>query len=146
MSLNPDQHRAVATTVRLLEERLAAIEDLLVRSEVGILYRRDRAHLGREREARIALTISELRAAIRSVAEAFNLPRQEQDPVRKILGLLAISWESVGEIDARRLAGYGSVDPGLRKTLNPTIERLMELISKVEQAVGGPADQPATSS
>ena len=73
MSLNPDQHRALATTLRLLEERLAAIEDLLARSEVGILYRRDRAHLGRERQARIALTISELRAAIRSAAEAFSL-------------------------------------------------------------------------
>jgi hypothetical protein len=146
VTLNPDQQRAVASALRLLEERLVIIEGVMERPDSGILYRRDRASFGRERQARIEATVAELRATVRAVAEAFDLPREEQDPVRKIIGLLAISWESVGQIDVRRLAGYGAVDPGLRKTLNPMIERLMELISKLEETVGTPGDRPAKSS
>ena len=79
----------------------------------------------------------ELRAAIASVAETHGLPAEERDSGREIAGLLRISWESLAEIDSRRLGAYGRVDPGLRASLDPTLERMMALVVAIEEIAVG---------
>lgn len=128
MSLNPNQQRAVAISLRLLEERLAEIEDLVNRGAEGVLYRRPAAPLDRQQRARLDELIGEIRGSIAELAETLHLTREEQDPVGRIVALLNISWENLGEIDTRRLRAYGTVDPALRGTLDPAARRLADLV------------------
>jgi hypothetical protein len=134
MSLNRDQERTVAVRLRMLEEALAEIRDLMDADEEGILYRRDRPRFTDEQRAAVLALVAELRAAIRAVAETFHLPREDQDARQHMLGLLAIAWESLCEIDSRRLAAYGEVDPALAVTLDPAIGRLIELVVALQRS------------
>ncbi|MGA2512619.1 MAG: hypothetical protein ABSG37_03270 [Candidatus Limnocylindrales bacterium] len=146
MSLNVNQERAVSVALRSLEERLARVEGLLDRDEEGLLYRRRRPVWAREERARAEAILADLRSTIASISRAFNLAPEERDSAREIAGLMTISWESLAEVGSRRLRAYGRVDPALRDTLDPALERLIELVSALEDlALGddGPASGPA---
>lgn len=137
MSLNPNQERAVSVALRLLEERLARVEELLHRDEQGLLYRRLRPSWAREERARADAIVADLRSTIASASRAFNLVPEERDSGREIAGLMRISWENLAEVGSRRLRAYGHVDPALRDTLDPALERLMELVSALEDVALG---------
>ena len=144
MSLNQSQQRAVAVALRQLEERLSRIEDIIGRSESGVLFSRPRPRWSSEEAELAAAMLARLRAAIASVAETYGLPAEERDPGREIAGLMRVSWESLAEIDSRRLRSYGRVDPGLRTSLDPTLEQMMAVVAAIEElAVGhGVEDDP----
>ena len=119
MSLNESQQRAVAVALRQLEERLGRIEDIIERDESGALFHRSRPKWSREETERVGA-------------------------IREIAGVLRVAWESLAEVDNRRLRSYGRVDPGLRGTLDPALERMMALVSAMEEiAVGVGAEDDA---
>lgn len=126
MSLNPNQKRAVSVTLFLLEERLAEVEQVMSQRSEGILYRRIPRFTQRQQEA-IKRLLQVMRAEIAELAERFQFDREEQDPVGRIRGLMAISWESLEESTSRRLKAYGDVDPQLKETLDPGIQKLSRL-------------------
>jgi hypothetical protein len=136
-SLNADQRRAVVVALRQLEERLGRVEDIIGRDESGALFHRSRPRLSSDERERAGAILAELRAAIASVAETHGLPAEERDPGREIAGLLRVSWESLAEIDSRRLGAYGRVDPGLRGSLDPALERMMSLVVEIEEIANG---------
>ena len=137
MSLNQNQERAVAIRLRLLEERLAIIGRLMDQDERGRLYRRDRAPFSAEQRARMEALMVEIRAEIAHVADTFGLASEEQDAARRIIGLLGITWEGLGDVRAGRLRGLGDVDPELQVLLNPSVERLMQLVLALQETATG---------
>jgi hypothetical protein len=133
--LNQSQERALAITLRLLEERIGTIRDLMDREDGGVLYLRPRPAFAPGEAARIDRLIAGIREVISSVAEAFVLPREERDPRGMIVALLAMSWQSIGEVDARGMHAYGDTDPRLSEVLDPHVRRLMDLVLELEAAV-----------
>jgi hypothetical protein len=133
MGLNPNQERVVAVTLRLLEERLAEIQNLMDVDEHGILYDRI-ARFSPEQRREMQALIKELRMGIAEVAGNFRLPRENQDPARIMMGLLSVTWESLGDIRAHRLVAYGEVDPRLKETLDPSVQKLTKLVLALEAA------------
>ena len=79
----------------------------------------------------------EIRAEIAHVADTFGLASEEQDAARRIIGLLGITWEGLGDVRAGRLRGLGDVDPELQVLLNPSVERLMRLVLALQEAATG---------
>lgn len=134
MPLNESQARAVAITLRILEERLAMIDRILTSEDVGVLYRRPRPNFSAEQRERIDALIGTMRAEIASLAMGYGLAAEEQEPLRMIGGTLAITWQSLGEIQGRRLRAYGHLDPDVHATLDPAVERLMRLVHELEDA------------
>lgn len=133
MSLNRNQERAVAIRLRLLEERLAIIGRLMDEEERGRLYHRDRAPFSAEQRARMEALMVEIRAEIVDVADTFGLASEEQDAARRIIGLLGITWEGLGDVRTGRLRGFGDVNPELQVLLNPSVERLMQLVLALQK-------------
>lgn len=129
--LNESQARSITVTLRLLEERLVEIERLLTVNEHGILYSRVATFTPRRQEEMRQL-IGELRAGIKTVTETFELKHEPQDPARRIVGLLAITWESIEEMYARRLRAHGEVDPDVQDALDPWVEKLTRLVLELE--------------
>jgi hypothetical protein len=137
--LNENQKRSVTITLRLFEERLAEIERLLTISERGILYERI-AHFSPAQQQSIRRLIDEARAAIQEMAREFGLERESQDPVRRIVGLLSVTWESLEELYAKPLRAYGYVDPRLPGAIDPWAEKLTQLALAIQAAARAPAN------
>jgi len=135
--LNESQKRSVQVTLQLLEERLAEIEHELTVAERGILYERVARFSPRQVE-RIRALIAELRQVICEMAEQFQLEREIQSPARRILGLMAITWESLEELHSKRLTAYGAVDPQLPAVIDPWADRLTRLVREVEAVAAQP--------
>jgi hypothetical protein len=142
MTLNPNQERAVGVALRLLEERLARIEEVAGSDESGVLYRRVRPGWTDAERARFDAIAAELRATIASISETFHLAREDQDSAAEIAGLMRVTWENLAGIQARHLRAYGRVDPSLRDTLDPSIERLLALVSALEGIALGDRASP----
>ncbi len=139
MTLNRSQARAVEVALRLLEERLSTIQGILDRGDRGVLYDRPRLSLAAERRAHVDGLLAEVNAAIASISDSLQLERNQRDPAREVLGLLNVSWEGLAEIGSRRLRAYGRVDSSLLETLDPALDRIMQLLSTLEEAVGDAA-------
>lgn len=127
MGLNANQKRAVTVTLRLLEERLADIERVIAADERGILYERVASFTPAQR-ARMNELIGALREQIRQVAEEFQLPREQHSAARYVVGTVSLLWESVEEIRSRKLKSYGEVEPQLKQTLDPMLQRIIRLL------------------
>jgi len=133
MGLNENQRRTVTSTLRLLEERLTDIERVAQNDEVGILYAR-RAQFTASQKKRMRELIAAMRAEIQHAAAQFDLPSDEVNSVRYILGILGLSWESLEDARPRKLGAYGDVDPELNETLDPILARLIDLLFALEDA------------
>jgi hypothetical protein len=138
MALNPNQVRAVTVTLRLLEERLADVERVIAADERGILYERVASFTPAQR-AQMNESIRALREQIRRAAEEFHLPRETQSAARYVVGTVSLLWESVEEIRARKLKSYGEVDPQLKQTLDPILQRIVRLLFDLMDAARGEA-------
>jgi hypothetical protein len=145
MSLNPNQFRSVTITLRLLEERLADIERVIAQDEQGILYQRV-AQFTPQQRAQMNEIIRAMREQIRRAAEEFQLPGEEQNAARYIVGTLSLSWESLEEIRSRKLKGYGAVDPALRDTLDPILKQLIRLLFSLTDVARGRTPTGSTNS
>ena len=133
--LNDSQRRALSITLRLLEERVTTIRDLLDREESGALYGRPRPRFSGEQTDQVEASLDQIDDEIRRAARIFGLPTEERDTRGTIVALLAMSWQNLGEIDARGMRAYGETDPGLGGVLDPIIRRLMDLVVGLEATV-----------
>jgi hypothetical protein len=136
MGLNENQERAVGVTLRLLEERLKRIEQVIDADEEGILYRRVARISPAEREKMRALLMA-MREQIRRAAEQFHLRKEEQNAAREIVGTLSLAWESLEDARPRKLGAYGAVDPALKDTLDPILQQLIRLLFELEDVARG---------
>lgn len=136
MSLNVNQRRTVAVTLRHLEETLVNIERVIHRSEQGILYRRVASFTPHQREQIDAL-IRAMRVEIRQAAIQFDLPIEEQNATRYVMGTLVLMWEMLEDARPRKLASYGAVDSALEETLDPILQRLIELSFQITDIARG---------
>ena len=121
--------------MRLLEERLSAIGDMLDRDDGGTMYRRARPGMTPEQAGSIAALLAEIRRRIDDVAATFRLSSEDRDAKATIVALLAMSWQNLGEIDSRGMRAYGEVDPALPGLLDPMVQRLMDLVRALEDVV-----------
>jgi hypothetical protein len=133
--LNDSQRRALSITLRLLEERVTTIRDLLNCEESGALYRRPRPQFSGEQTGQVEASLDQIDDEIRRAALIFGLPTEERDTRGTIAALLAMSWQNLGEIDSRGMRAYGETDPGLEGELDPMIRRLMDLVVGLEATV-----------
>lgn len=138
MSLNENQKRTVATTLRMLEEQLAEAERVMERDERGILYRRVAQFTPQQRAVMSAL-IAQMRAEIQRAARQFDLPTQEWNAGQEIAGSLVLAWESLEEIRSHKLKNYGKVNPALKDSLDPIVQRLIKLVLELEDTARGKA-------
>jgi len=132
----------VAVRLRHLEEVLATIERLIDSEDSGVLYRRVKPAFGREQRSQMEALIVAIRGAVGAVADELHLSRDEQRSRQRIIGLLATAWQSLGEVDARHLAGYGAVDPELTRVIDPALERIAGLVLALQRVAAEPPSEP----
>ncbi|MCX7919229.1 MAG: hypothetical protein N3A72_06410 [bacterium] len=128
MSLNENQKRSVRVTLLLLEKSLDEIDRLLrEKGHVGILYRIHQT-IPEEQSKIIGKAVRQIREEIKMVKDTFHLEVAQEDIRNKLRGILGIDWENLEDIKSDKLRGYGKVEPILRNTLDPHIDRIIRLI------------------
>lgn len=135
--LNPYQKNALRISLVLVEKGVFELDHVLSRgNHYGILFE-IQDDLAEEAKAGIRQLIHEIREILREMKERFQLDLEIDKNSRAIFGKAPLLWEIVTGTDARRLRGYGEIDPGLQDLLDPSIERLSHLLLRMHQFVAG---------
>jgi len=134
MTLNSGQRTALEIELRLLEDDLRFIRDMIRKPPESGLLTRYRP-VDPVRGAKIEKYVDKMAAEISVLVEAFRLQPQTEDVGRIIRAHMASAWSELHDTRVSKLKRYGPVDPGLEKTLEPHILRLIQCTRRVEALV-----------
>ncbi len=135
--LNKDQKRGLSIALRIVEENMRDIEQMLNReSYTGILY--DMRHsISSEIKEEIFKRVFLVRDKIRVISNGFTLEKEYREVISDILGKLFSSWEIIENVKAKKLKRYGSVSEGLDRILDPHLNTITDLIMQIERLILG---------
>ena len=140
MPLNEYQRSSLQVSLKLLEKMLMEIEVLLNPETEGTLYRRI-LDIHTDRRSQILAISQDARREIAELATIFDLKREEMPVHQIIVANLSRVWADLEDTRPTTLARYGDVDPALKDTLDPRIDRLIKLVLAMEAlAEQGPHD------
>jgi len=137
--LNSYQRSSVTNTLRWLEKALAAIEEVLAADQQGTLYRMV-TRLSPEQRRLTHELVDSLRREIAAVVAKFALRAEEEDGRQFIVAQLASAWEGLEEAKSTKLVRYGLVDSSLKESLDPCIDRFIELVVALEHVVASASE------
>lgn len=131
--LNKDQKRGLTIAIRLVEEKMQNIGHIL-NSEIhkGILYDTN-CNIAPEIKEDMLKRVSLVKDRIKILSNLFALEKEYREGVRQIFGILSSGCEIVENVKSKRLKGYGDVQSGLDKVLDPQLNRIADLILEMEQ-------------
>lgn len=136
--LNPYQKNALRIGLVLVEKGMFELDHLLARGDHhGILFG-VKDDLAEETKAGIRQLIHDILDTLREMKEQFHLDLEIDKKSRAIFGKVPLLWEIVTDTDARRLRGYGEIDPSLKDLLDPSIERLSHLLLRMQSLLADP--------
>jgi hypothetical protein len=136
MALNDSQKRALEVQLRNLEQVLYRVgHRIRERPEEGLLthYIPVPETVRRRFEALIEQMHEELAVLIRQ----FELQPKAVDSRSYINATMALTWSSLNEVLSSKLKRYGEVDPALSESLDPCLNRLIDLALQVAKVARG---------
>ena len=132
--LNQSQRTSLSIALRHLETAIESIDQLLDGDRRGILkHTTTDLPIGRREAARRMLTA--MRDEIQVLTAEFDLEVEEQNGRRIAVALLAHSWEGLEDARVEKLRRYGAVDATLKDSLDPHIERLINLVLSLQEFI-----------
>jgi hypothetical protein len=132
MALSPSQKRALVVQLRNLEQVLYSVgHRIRERPQEGLLthYIPVPETIRRRFEALIEQMHEELALLVRK----FELPSKAVDSRRYIKAKMALTWSGLNEVLSSKLKRYGEVDPALSASLDPCLNRLIDLAFEIAE-------------
>lgn len=129
--LNEAQQRNLHIVMRLIEEKMRALEFRLVRPEEhGVMF-----EISNDMSADIASAlrqeIQEAMTILRELKHCFSLPRETTPTSQELVRGLSQLWVSLQESDSKGLRRFGNVHSAVSPALDSQVERLAELMLKM---------------
>lgn len=138
--LSGAQRNALRITLRLTEETLCAVMRLLEEPSFEETMHGMVNDLTQDRQQAIAEEVRQGREILRYLRDQFDLDIEIHEKSRLIAGHVITLWEMVMEAHTRYLRGYGRVAPGLPEALDPSIDRLAEIVTRIQKLARPGAD------
>jgi hypothetical protein len=136
LMLNKDQKRGLTIALRIVEENMQKIEQLLeIKTYEGILYD-TKCCVTPDVKEEILKRVSFIKARINYISDIFVLEKEYREGLRKIFGILPSCWEIIENVKSKRLKRYGDVQEGLDNALDPQLNRITDLVLEMEQLLG----------
>ena len=136
MALNPSQKRALAVQLRNLEQVLFSVSHFIrERPEEGLL-----THYIPVPETirpRLEALIEQMHEEIALLVKQFELQPKAVDSRSCINAKMALRWSSLNEVLSSKLKRYGEVDPALSESLDPCLNRLIDLALRIAEITKG---------
>ena len=132
MPLNRAQALSLATTLGLLEEHCDEIERLLAaRSNYGVLHQTLR-DIPQDTHPELRANLVRLRAEIARLAAEFQLGVEPNSAQRRLVALLASSWQDLEDVRPAKLGRYGPLDPAVAPSLDAGVDTLISLVHDMQ--------------
>lgn len=77
-----------------------------------------------------------LRWLIGRLGDTFELTPRKHDARHALMGRFTTLWAHLEDCRSHKLKGYGSVDPELRRTLDPTVRAMTGAVDQILSALG----------
>ena len=136
MALNPSQKRALAVQLRNLEQVLFRVSHFIrEKPEEGLL-----THYIPVPETirpRLEVLIEQMHEEIALLVKQFELQPKAVDSRGCINAKMALTWSSLNEVLSSKLKRYGEVDPALSESLDPCLNRLIDLALRIAEVAKG---------
>lgn len=135
--LNKDQKRGLSIALRIVEENIRDIEQMLNSgSYTGTLY--DMRHsISSEVKEEIFKRVFLIKDKIKVISNRFTLEKEYREVMRDILGKLFSNWEIVENVKAKKLKRYGAISDGLDHILDPQLSTITDLVMEIEHLLLG---------
>ena len=134
--LNKEQKRGLTIALRIVEENMQKIEQLLEnKTYEGILYDTN-CSVAPDAKEEILKRVSLVKDRIKILSNLFALEKEYREGLRKIFGILPSCWEIIENVKSKRLKRYGDVQDGLDNVLDPQLNRITDLILEMEHLLG----------
>lgn len=129
--LNDAQVRNIQIVMRLIEEKMRALEARLICSEEhGVMF-----EISNDMSVDIAPAlqqeIQEVMTILRELKHCFSLPRETTPTSQELIRGLSSLWVSLQECDSKGLRRFGDVHSSVSPALDSQVERLAQLMLKM---------------
>jgi hypothetical protein len=132
--LNDAQRTYLGIVLRLVEEKMRAIESRLANPEEHGLMFEVRNDVSSEMEREIREKVAAVYPLIMTLRDRLALPVEAKQASREVVkGLSSQHWVALQESDSKSLRRYGGVDPSVAPVLDPQIETLAHLMLELEE-------------
>jgi hypothetical protein len=136
MALNPSQKRALEVQLRNLEQVLYRVgHRIRERPEEDLL-----THYIPVPETirpRLEALTEQMHEELAVLIRQFELQPKAVDSRSYINATMALTWSSLNEVLSSKLKRYGEVDPALSESLDPCLNRLIDLALQVAKVARG---------
>lgn len=137
--LNKDQKRRLSISLRIVEENIQDIEQILHNGAyTGILYDVN-CDVSPKVKEEILKKVTLIKDKIKSLSRKFTLEKEYKEARKKIFDKLSSCWEIMEGVKTKRLKKYGTVSHELDNVLDPQLNIIIDLISETEHLVLGKA-------
>jgi len=131
--LNDYQRRGLSITLRIVEESVEYIEQILKNDGYsGVLYEM-RYDIPGEIRNEISNRIPLAKAEIEKIADKFHLDKRIGWASNAAYGKLPYCWEILENSRAKRLKRYGDISSGLGKELDPHLDAIIKILLEMER-------------
>jgi hypothetical protein len=135
--LNDAQRMNLGIVMRMLEEKMRAIEARLARPEERALTFEVQNDIPPDTAQALRERIVEVYALIETLRDRLALPLDVKSASRDVLTGLMPLWVVLQESTSKRLLRYGEVDPSLASILDSKIEAMARLMVEMDDAARG---------
>ncbi len=134
-SLNQSQLRAVSAMLRLVEEAIEQIEQLLTAHATRITYRWVE-DLGPEDRRAIHTACGHLRATLVKACHRLGVEIGDRSQRREIRGKIVTLWAMLGDTKSEALRGYGPLSPHAAKDVDEVLEEIARGLTGILNLIG----------
>lgn len=136
--LNDHQRRHFDVFLAMLEQALFKIEDLVHRSNLDAarsltIYNRDLPSGFAESAAPV---LQSIRDQVAGLGKVLGIQQQHRSTGRAVRAILTAELVRLDDSYARRLGGYGAVDPRVQTTVDPNLDEIRTSLVALLDALG----------
>jgi len=106
---------------------LDRLEAWLTEAQAMLHHNGMRARLTPDAVAQLRAMAEVQQSIIDDLMRRFDLPRETTDDVRRLAAGLSMSWSQLHDSKSDKLRRYGEVHPALPESLDPDLDRLIDL-------------------
>lgn len=133
--LNDAQQRNLQIVMRLIEEKMRAMEFRLIHVEEHGLMFEIRNDVSPDTVPVLRQHIKEVDNILGELQRRFSLPMEATPTSRELIKGLSQLWVFLQESDSKGLRRFGDVHPGVSPALDVKIERLSVLMLEIENTI-----------
>ena len=136
MALNDSQKRALEVQLRNLEQVLSRV-DHFIRERPEEDFLTHYIPVPETIRPRLEALTEQMHEELAVLIRQFELQPKAVDSRSYINATMALTWSSLNEVLSSKLKRYGEVDPALSESLDPCLNRLIDLALQVAEVARG---------